>query len=110
VSVVSGLGLDRCEVVAVLVGPAVVVPVDPLGGGDLEVVEALPRPLLLDQFGLVEPDGRFGQGVVIRLADGPGRGLDPGGVELLGVGHGQVLTGFNQWKQHRFVGARVGAR
>jgi len=40
VSVVSGLGLDRCEVVAVLEGAAVVVPVDPFGGGDLD--EKLP--------------------------------------------------------------------
>jgi hypothetical protein len=68
VSVVSGLCLDGCEVVAVLVGPAVVVPVDPLGGGDLEVVEALPRPLFLDQFGLVEADEGLGQGVVVGLS------------------------------------------
>ena len=56
VSVVSLLGLHWGEVVAVLVGSAVVIPIDPLGGGDLEVVEALPRPLSLDQLGLVEPD------------------------------------------------------
>ncbi len=42
VSVVCLLGLDRREVVAVLERPAVVEPVDPLGGGDLEVVVALP--------------------------------------------------------------------
>ena len=44
VSVVSLLCFDRCEVVAVLEGAAVVEPVDPFRGGDLEVVEALPRP------------------------------------------------------------------
>ena len=77
VSVVSLLGLDGREVVAVLEGTAVVEPVDPLGGGDLEVVEALPRPLRLDQLGLVEPDHRLGQGVVIRRPDGSGRGFDP---------------------------------
>jgi hypothetical protein len=55
VSVVSLFGLDGCEVVAVLKGATVVEPVDPFGGGDCEVVEALPRTPGLDQFGLVEP-------------------------------------------------------
>jgi hypothetical protein len=53
---VSLLCFDRCEVVAVLEVPAVVVPVDPFGGGDLEIIEALPRPPRFDQLGLVEPD------------------------------------------------------
>ena len=44
----SGLGLDGREVVAVLERPAVVVPVDLLGGGDLEVVEPLPGPPCVD--------------------------------------------------------------
>lgn len=35
-SVVSGLGLDRREVVAVVERPATVEPVDPFGGRDLE--------------------------------------------------------------------------
>ena len=39
VSVVRGLGLDRREIVAVLEGSAVVVPVDPFGGGDLDIVD-----------------------------------------------------------------------
>ncbi len=49
----SGLGLDWREVVAVPEWSAVVEPVDPFGGGDLEVVEALPWPARLDQLGLV---------------------------------------------------------
>jgi hypothetical protein len=68
VSVVSGLCFDRREVPAVLEGSATVEPVDPFGGGDLEVVEALPRPLFLDQFGLVEADDGLGQGVVVGLS------------------------------------------
>ena len=57
----SGLCFDRGKVPAVLERSAMVEPVDPLGGGDLEVVEALPRPLLLDQLGLVEADDGLGQ-------------------------------------------------
>jgi hypothetical protein len=92
VSVVSLFGFGWCEVVAVLEGPAVVVPVDPFGGGDFEVVEALPRTPRLDQLGLVEPDHGFGQRVVVGRPDGSGRGLDPGSVEVLGIGDGEVLA------------------
>jgi hypothetical protein len=90
-SVVSDLCLDGREVIAVLEGSAMVEPVDPFRGGDLEIVEALPRPPWFDQFGLVEPDDRLGEGVVVREPDVAGRGLDAGGGEVLGVGHGEVL-------------------
>ena len=66
VSVVSLLGLGGCEVVAVLERPMVVEPVDPFGGGDLQIVEALPRSPRFDQLGLVEADHGFGEGVVPR--------------------------------------------
>ena len=56
VSVVSSFGLDGCEVVAVLERAAVVEPVDPFGGGDLEVVEAFPGSAAFDQLGFVEAD------------------------------------------------------
>jgi hypothetical protein len=60
VSVVSSFGLGRCGIVAVLAGAGVVVPVDPFGGGEFEVVEALLWSAAFDQFGLVEPDIRLG--------------------------------------------------
>lgn len=41
-SVVNDLCLDGWDLVAVLQRAAVVVPIDPLGGGDLEMIEALP--------------------------------------------------------------------
>jgi hypothetical protein len=72
VSVVSGLCFDGCEVVAVLEWPAVVEPVDPFGGGDIEVVEPLPGSPGFDELGLVEPDDRLGQCVVERRPDSPG--------------------------------------
>src|SRR3954463_9369515 len=54
VSVVGGLQCGGWDVAAVLVEAAVGEPVDPLGGGDLDVVDGLPWPSGLDQFGLVE--------------------------------------------------------
>jgi len=59
--VVSGLHLGRRQVAAVFVEAAVVEPVDPLGGGDLDVVDAAPWAVFLDQLGLVEAVDRLGQ-------------------------------------------------
>ena len=47
----------------VVVEPSAVEPVDPFQGGELEVVEALPRSAVADELGLVEPDDRLGQRV-----------------------------------------------
>ena len=33
--------------------PALVEPVDPFQGGELEIIEAAPRPSIADEFGLV---------------------------------------------------------
>ena len=71
VTVVSLLGFDGCEVVAVLVRAAVVEPVDPFGGGDLEVVETFPRPAGFDQLGLVEAVDRLGERVVVATSRRP---------------------------------------
>ena len=49
VTVVRLFCFGWCEVVAVFERAAVVEPVDPFGGGELEVVEALPRPPRLDE-------------------------------------------------------------
>lgn len=48
---------------------AEVVPVDPFGGGQLDLGQGLPGPLGFDQFGLVEADRGFHQGVVVGVAD-----------------------------------------
>ena len=42
-------------------GRMVPVPVDPLGGGDLDGVDVLPRALVTDQLGLVQRVERLGQ-------------------------------------------------
>ena len=63
----------------------VVEPVDPFQGGQLQVVEAPPRPQVADEFGLVEADDRFGQGVVLGVASGSDRRDNPVLGEAFGV-------------------------
>lgn len=64
--------------------PAVVVPVDPFEGGDLDLVGRLPGSAGFDQFGLVEADGGLGQGVVVGVADAADRRVDTSGGEAFG--------------------------
>ena len=54
---------------------------DPVAGGELEVVQAAPGSLVADAFGLVEPDEGLGLGVVVGVADGADGG-ECAGVEL----------------------------
>lgn len=67
-SVVRVLCLDRGEVAAgVFVEPSVVVPVDPFGGREFDLVEGAPGPAF-DDLGLVQAVDRFGQGVDAPIA------------------------------------------
>ena len=60
--------------------PAVVVPVDPAGGGVFDVGDGLVRAIVEDRrthaFGFIEPVDRLHQGVVVGIADRPDRGRD----------------------------------
>ncbi len=47
--------------------PSMVGPVDVLGHSDLQVVDALPGAAVADQFGLEQPVGGFGQGIVVAV-------------------------------------------
>src|SRR5581483_6788217 len=69
----------------------VVEPVDPLEGGELDVVDGAPGASSSDQFGLVEADGGLGQGVVVAVASGPDRRHGAGVGEAFGVADGEVL-------------------
>jgi hypothetical protein len=71
---VEVLVFDRWDVAGLAVETPVVVPVDVLGHGDLEVVDVLPWPLVADKFGLEQRVERLGEGVVIRIAPGPDGG------------------------------------
>jgi hypothetical protein len=83
--VVGGLELGRRDIADRLQEPTVVAPVDPLQGGVLDLVKALPGAAAADQFGLVQPDDRLGQGIVIAVAAGADRGDRPGLGQPLGV-------------------------
>jgi hypothetical protein len=75
-------------------------PVDPLEGGELEVVEASPGAAVADEFGLVEPDDRLGQRIVVRVTFGAD-GVDDADLgEAFGVADREVLGGFNRSSQH----------
>src|SRR3954462_6639591 len=58
------LELDRRAIVERGVQAFGVEPVDPGGGLPFDLVASGPGPLTVDQFGLVEPDGRLHQRVV----------------------------------------------
>src|SRR6266498_2058179 len=97
---VGGLELGRWDVADRLEEPAVVEPVDPLQGGVLDVVDALPGAAPADQLGLVKPDDRLGERVVVGVATGTDRGGHAGLGKALGVADRQVLGGFNWSSQH----------
>src|SRR5680860_1525587 len=74
---IGGLELDGRDVVESAVKPLGVEPVHPAQRGKFDVVDAAPRALLADQLGLVQAVGRFGQRVVVAVADRPDRGDRP---------------------------------
>ena len=103
-SVVGGFEFGWEDVADGGVEPGGVPPVHPGQGGQLDVVDGAPRPLVADEFALVEADHRFGQGVVVRVTPGPDRGDRPFGRQPFGVDDGQVLPGFNRSSQHCLSG------
>ena len=76
-SVVGGLEFDGWDVAAVLVEAAVVEPVDPFGGGELDLLDGPPGLAGFDQFGLVEAVDRLGERVVEELPTAPTEGWIP---------------------------------
>ena len=62
-----GFELGGWDAAVVFEEATVVEPVDPLEGGEFEVVEAAPWSLVADEFGLVEPVDRLGERVIERI-------------------------------------------
>ena len=89
--IVHRFELRRWDVPDGLEKPTMVEPVDPLERGELDVVEAPPRPRQADHLRLVEPVDRLGQGVVVGVPLAADRGLDPHLGEPLRVADRQVL-------------------
>ena len=94
-TVVGGLELRRGDVGVVVgdlaVETPVVEPVDVAQGGVLDVVEALPGALGVDQLPLVETVEALGEGVVIAVAAAADRGDDVVGGQAFGVANCEVL-------------------
>jgi hypothetical protein len=79
------LGFGRRDEADGLQEPTIVEPVDPLEGCELDSLEVAPRSPSMDDLCLVEAVDRLGQRVVVGVADGADRRLDPGFGETLGV-------------------------
>lgn len=64
------------NVAAVLVDASVVEPVDPFRGGELDLINASPWSLGLDDLGFEQPVDRLRESIVTARADRPDRGSD----------------------------------
>jgi hypothetical protein len=95
-SVVGGLEFGWWEMADGPQEPAVVEPVDPLQGGVLDLIQALPGATPADQLGLVQADDRLGQRIVERVAAGADRGDCAGVGQPLGVADRQVLAALSE--------------
>jgi len=82
---VGGLELGRREVADRLKQVAVVEPVDPCQGGQLDLLGGAPWAAAADQLGLVQPDDRLGERVVVAVTAGADRGDSALVGEALGV-------------------------
>ena len=66
---VQGFEVGWWQVGGAGVQAAVVVPVDVLQSGDLDLVAGLPWTLGLDQLGLEQPDRGLGEGIIVSVRD-----------------------------------------
>lgn len=70
----------------------VVEPVDPFQSGELDRLGVAPRPMSMDNLGLVETVDRFRECVVVAVADASDRGLNACFCQPLGIANGYVLN------------------
>ena len=70
----------------------VVEPPDPLEGGEFDIFEPGPRTAGVDEFGLVEPDDRLGQGIVVGVPSAADRRFDARQSQSLRIANRQVFN------------------
>lgn len=99
-TVVVVLESDRGRVRDGAVEADLVEPPHPVQGGELDVVDVVPWPLEAEALGFVEPDERFSESVIVRIADGPDRRDSAGVDEAVRVPDRRVLGGLNRSSQH----------
>jgi len=90
--VVALLGLGRRDVADGLHQPAIVEPVDPFQGRELDGFERPPRPAPMNDLGLVKSVDGLGQSIVVAVADAAYRRLDTGVGQALGIFDRDVLA------------------
>ena len=106
--------LGRGNLADTRVQPAVVVPVDPTSGRELDVGDRPVRAGVEDRgpdaLGLVQPVHRLGQSVVVGVPDRPDRRGDVFEPQPLSQCNRCVLGAFNRSMQHWVVVASVVVR
>ena len=71
---------------------AVLEPIDPFEGGELDRFEVTPGAALTDHLGLVQADDGVSQGIVVEIPDAAHRRFDPGLSQTLAIANRQVLA------------------
>ena len=66
-------------------------PIHPFKRRELHGFEVAPRATMTDDFGLVQPDHRLGEGVIKRIPDAPHRQVDAGVSQPVGVPNRQTI-------------------
>lgn len=89
--IVSFFGLGRRNVSDGLQKVAVVEPVDPFERGELHSFKASPRSAAMDDLGLVKTADRFGESIVVTVANASDRWLDACLGQPFGIANGHVL-------------------
>jgi len=85
-------------------------PVDPFKRGVFDGVKISPRTTAMNDLRLKQANDRFGERVVVRIADAAHRGLRTGLGQALGVPDRQILGGFNSSSQHVLIGGCDGCK
>src|SRR4029077_20282990 len=93
-------GFGRRDVADGLQQPAIVEPVDPGQGRELDGLEAPPRPTQMNDFSLVKAIDRLGESVVVAVSDAAHGRLAAGFRQTLGVSNANVLGEFKRSSQH----------
>jgi hypothetical protein len=89
--IVGRLGFSGGDVPDGLEDSSVVVPVDPLERGPLDIFPAMPGSSSVDDLGLIQAVDGLGERVVVAVADAADEGLKTGLGEAFRVSKGYVL-------------------
>lgn len=85
------LGFGRRDVSDGLEKPSMVEPVDPFEGGEFNSFKVAPGTASMNDLGLVEAVYRFGEGIVVTVADASDGRLDACFSQALGISDRYIL-------------------